>query len=129
MDRVGLKVLLVGKGAREHALAWKLTQSPSVAHGFVVPGNGGTGRLPNVSNMSSVEANDYPGLVTLAKDLGIGLVVAGPDDAALDGIEGFFQESELLLSFFFFNPGFVLIDQLFPRWHSLFCSLKRSGRD
>ncbi|KAK4107773.1 phosphoribosylamine--glycine ligase [Canariomyces notabilis] len=51
-----LKVLLVGKGAREHSLAWKLAQSSSVAHVYVVPGNGGTGSLDKVSNIRSVEA-------------------------------------------------------------------------
>lgn len=89
----GFKILLVGKGAREHSLAWKLAQSPSVRHVYVVPGNGGTSQLDHVSNICSVEANDYPGLVALAKDLGIGLVVAGPDDAVVDGIEGFFRGS------------------------------------
>ncbi|KAK4102571.1 putative bifunctional purine Ade1 [Parathielavia hyrcaniae] len=93
MKEGGLKILLVGKGAREHSLAWKLTQSPLVRHIYVVPGNGGTGELHNVSNLRSVQANDYPGLVLLAKDLGIGLVVAGPDDAVVDGIEGFFRNT------------------------------------
>jgi phosphoribosylamine--glycine ligase/phosphoribosylformylglycinamidine cyclo-ligase len=97
MDPDSLKILLVGKGAREHALAWKLTQSPSVAHVYVVPGNGGTHGLPNVSNIRSVEANDYPALVALAQDLGVGLVVAGPDDAVVDGIEGFFRDCEFPL--------------------------------
>ncbi len=95
MEQGRLKVLLVGKGAREHSLAWKLAQSPSVQHVYVVPGNGGTSELDNVSNISSVEANDYPALAVLAKDLGIGLVVAGPDDAVVDGIEGFFRESKI----------------------------------
>ncbi len=94
MEQDKLKVLLVGKGAREHSLAWKLAQSPSVEHVYVVPGNGGTSDLDNVSNVSSVEANDYPGLVLFAKHLGIGLVVAGPDDAVVGGIEGFFRDSK-----------------------------------
>jgi phosphoribosylamine--glycine ligase/phosphoribosylformylglycinamidine cyclo-ligase len=93
MNEGGLKVLLIGKGAREHSLAWKLAQSPSVHHIYVVPGNGGTSELDRVSNICSVEANDYPGLVDLAKRLGIGLVVAGPDEAVVDGIEGFFRDS------------------------------------
>ncbi|RYO84776.1 hypothetical protein DL764_009279 [Monosporascus ibericus] len=93
MEHVGLKILLVGKGAREHSLAWKLAQSPSVNHVYVIPGNGGTSALNNVSNIRSVEPNDYTALVALAKDLGIGLVVAGPDDAVVDGIEGYFRGS------------------------------------
>ncbi|RYP35818.1 hypothetical protein DL767_003673 [Monosporascus sp. MG133] len=93
MEHVGLKVLLIGKGAREHSLAWKLAQSPSVNHVYVIPGNGGTSALDNVSNIRSVEPDDYTALVALAKDLGVGLVVAGPDDAVVDGIEGYFRGS------------------------------------
>ena len=114
MEPGALKILLVGKGAREHSLAWKLAQSPSVNHVYVVPGNGGTSEIENVSNICSVEANDYPGLVALAKDLDIGLVVAGPDDAVVDGIEGFFRGSELFplpLSPFFALVKWPLIAQ------------------
>jgi len=102
-----LKVLLVGKGAREHSLAWKLAQSLLVQHVYVVPGNGGTGELVGVSNIRSVEANDYSGLVALARHLGIGLVVAGPDDVVVDGIEGYFRGSES-----YFSGGGVVIDSL-----------------
>jgi phosphoribosylamine--glycine ligase/phosphoribosylformylglycinamidine cyclo-ligase len=100
MASSGLGVLLVGKGAREHSLAWKLAQSPSVSHVYVVPGNGGTDALENVSNVSSVKPNDYPGLVALARELGVGLVVAGPDDVVVDGIEGFFRGSAFILLFY-----------------------------
>lgn len=100
MTQSGLKVLLVGKGGREHALAWKLIQSKSVAHVYVVPGNGGTEALANVSNIGHVQMNDYPGLVALAKELGVGLVVAGPDDVIVDGIEGYFRGSKGIKSFF-----------------------------
>lgn len=47
-----LRVLLIGSGGREHALAWKLAQSPSVKHIFVFPGNGGTETAENVSNIT-----------------------------------------------------------------------------
>jgi phosphoribosylamine--glycine ligase/phosphoribosylformylglycinamidine cyclo-ligase len=95
MEDGKLKILVVGKGAREHSLAWRLAQSPSVRHIYVVPGNGGTSKLDKASNINSVEANDYPALVSLVKDLGIGLVVAGPDDAVVDGIEGFFRDIKI----------------------------------
>lgn len=88
-----LKVLLIGKGGREHALAWKLSQSPIVDHIYVVPGNGGTAHgLAKVSNIDNISANDYVNLVSLAKKLHIGLVVAGPDDVVVDGIEGYFRK-------------------------------------
>ncbi|KAI9791104.1 MAG: hypothetical protein M1816_004335 [Peltula sp. TS41687] len=88
-----LRILLIGKGGREHGLAWKLSQSPRVEHIYVVPGNGGTAHgLKKVSNVDHVSANNYPNLVSLAKELNISLVVVGPDDAVADGIEGYFRE-------------------------------------
>ncbi|KAG6090125.1 hypothetical protein E4U31_007947, partial [Claviceps sp. LM219 group G6] len=49
----GIRVLLVGDGGREHALAWKLSQSARVEAIFVVPGNGGTATCPKVTNVNS----------------------------------------------------------------------------
>ncbi|UNI18878.1 hypothetical protein JDV02_005116 [Purpureocillium takamizusanense] len=87
-----LRVLLIGKGGREHAIAWKLSQSPSVAHVFVCPGNGGTARgRDNVSNIQAPAGSDYASLVSLANDLNIGLVVVGPDEDVVAGLEGFFR--------------------------------------
>ncbi|KAL5089123.1 hypothetical protein Trisim1_005978 [Trichoderma cf. simile WF8] len=91
-----LRVLLIGSGGREHALAWKLSQSPSVEHVFVFPGNGGTVQSEKISNVvdeSILSERDYPALVTLALKLNIGLVVVGPDSAVVDGIEGYFRQS------------------------------------
>lgn len=94
MEFAALKVMLIGKGAREHSLAWKLAQSPTVEHIYVVPGNAGTQKgLAKVSNMADINGKDYAGLVTVAKSLDIGLVVVGPDDAVVDGIEGHFRDS------------------------------------
>ncbi|KAI0388559.1 putative bifunctional purine Ade1 [Xylariaceae sp. FL0594] len=94
MVQTSLKILLVGSGGREHALAWKLGQSPLVDHIYVVPGNGGTERMgDSVSNVSDTAADDYPGLLLLSQRLGVGLVVAGPDQAVVDGIEGYFRGS------------------------------------
>ncbi|KAL1875808.1 hypothetical protein Daus18300_002999 [Diaporthe australafricana] len=86
-----LNVLVVGKGGREHALVWKLVHSPSVERVYVVPGNGGTAPLVNVINICSIAANNYPELVVFSQKFGIGLVVAGSDDAVVDGIEGHFR--------------------------------------
>ena len=70
-----------------------LSQSPSVEHVFVYPGNGGTAwGLTKVSNVDGLVA-DYAALVALAKEMSIGLVVVGPDEDVVAGIEGFFRDS------------------------------------
>lgn len=86
-----IRILLVGNGGREHALAWKLSQSPLVESILVVPGNGGTSTCPKVTNNSTVKAEDYPGLVALAQKHNVNLVVPGPEAPLVDGIEGYFR--------------------------------------
>ncbi|KAB5558377.1 phosphoribosylglycinamide synthetase [Coniochaeta sp. 2T2.1] len=86
-----LRILLIGNGGREHALAWKLSQSPRVESIIVAPGNGGTASLPKVRNDSSVAADDYSGLVSLAQKNNVNLVVPGPEAPLVDGVEGFFR--------------------------------------
>ncbi|KAK4138227.1 phosphoribosylamine--glycine ligase [Trichocladium antarcticum] len=88
-----LRILLIGNGGREHALAWKLAQSPLVESIIVAPGNGGTAGLPKVTNDSSVAADDYPGLVELARQNRVNLVVPGPEAPLVDGVEGFFRDA------------------------------------
>jgi phosphoribosylamine--glycine ligase/phosphoribosylformylglycinamidine cyclo-ligase len=128
MEDGKLKILVVGKGAREHSLAWRLAQSPSVRHIYVVPGNGGTSKLDKASNINSVEANDYPALVSLVKDLGIGLLVAGPDDAVVDGIEGFFRDIRI----YSFLPPFLAecsFSLTCSNRHPVLCSYQGGCRD
>ena len=104
-----LKILLIGKGGREHALAWRLSQSQRVEHIYVVPGNGGTSRgLPKVSNLDTVKADNYPALIQEAKRLDIGLVVAGTDQAVVDGIEGFCSDGVLSLIIILASMRFIL---------------------
>ncbi|EKD18026.1 uncharacterized protein L3040_004565 [Drepanopeziza brunnea f. sp. 'multigermtubi'] len=86
-----LRILLVGNGGRENALAWKLSQSPRVKSIIAVPGNGGTATCPKTFNDSSVKADDYPGLVAFAQVNNINLVVPGPEAPLVDGIEGYFR--------------------------------------
>ena len=71
-----MKVLIVGSGAREHALAWRLGRSPSITGMWVANGNGGTGRI--ATNLD-IAADDVDGVVGTAQALGIDLVVVGPE--------------------------------------------------
>ncbi len=71
-----MKVLVVGSGAREHAIAWKLSQSPLVDELLVAPGNAGTEAM---ARNVSVKAEDVPGIVGLAASEGIDFVVVGPE--------------------------------------------------
>lgn len=88
-----LRILLVGNGGREHALVWKLSQSPIVETIIAVPGNGGTAGLPKVTNNTTVAADDYPALVELARKERLNLVVPGPEAPLVDGIEAYFRDA------------------------------------
>ena len=82
-----LTILLIGNGAREHALAHKLSASASVETIYVVPGNGGTASgLAKVQNISNVKADDFSALISFAKEKGVNLVVPGPEAPLVAGI-------------------------------------------
>ena len=85
-------VLIVGGGGREHALAWKLKQSPRIGKLYIAPGNGGTLSLgENVP----IEAMNFDGLAKFAKEKNIGLTVVGPDDPLVGGIVDVFKSHNL----------------------------------
>src|SRR3954468_19753976 len=87
-----MRILVVGSGGREHALAWKLKQSPEVEQIFCAPGNAGTASLgENVS----IPVGDLTGLARFAKQNRIGLTVVGPDDPLAAGIADLFQSQGL----------------------------------
>jgi phosphoribosylamine--glycine ligase len=87
-----MRVLVVGSGGREHALAWKLHQSPKAEAIFCAPGNAGTEGLgENVP----IKADDFGGLVRFAKENRIGLTVVGPDDPLALGLVDQFQSENL----------------------------------
>ncbi|KAH7087712.1 phosphoribosylamine-glycine ligase [Paraphoma chrysanthemicola] len=90
-----LRVLLVGNGGREHAIAWKLLQSPRIAHIYVVPGNGGTATLSpeKVTNVSSVKDTDFAGLVSFAKENKVNFLIPGPEAPLVAGIVDFFASN------------------------------------
>ena len=95
-----MKVLIVGSGGREHALAWKVAQSPRVDLVYVAPGNGGTAGLRRRGEVSPVSCNvpifdNIPELVGFAADNGIDLAVVGPEGPLSLGIVDAFQEAGL----------------------------------
>jgi phosphoribosylamine---glycine ligase len=87
-----MKVLVVGRGGREHALVWKLAQSPRVEQVFCAPGNAGTGQ--DGVNVA-IEPTDVDGLIKFAKREKIGLTVIGPEDPLAAGIVDAFQREGL----------------------------------
>jgi phosphoribosylamine--glycine ligase len=80
-----MKLLVIGGGGREHALAWKLAQSPRVSEVLVAPGNAGTAMEPGCRNVA-VGAADIAGLVALARSEKVGLTVVGPEGPLVAGI-------------------------------------------
>ncbi len=87
-----MKILVVGSGGREHALAWKLSQSPRVTKVFAAPGNPGTAL---VGENVDLAASDIDGLVAFAQREAIGLTIVGPDDALAAGIVDAFESAGL----------------------------------
>ena len=79
------KVLVIGSGGREHALAWRLSLSTTVEHVYVAPGNPGTEAEENISNID-IAADDYTGLINFSKSNLIDLVVVGPEQPLCDGL-------------------------------------------
>src|SRR6201996_1938981 len=89
-----MKILVIGSGGREHALAWKLKQSPRVSEVIVAPGNAGTARERGLRN-ANVAVTDIDGLLKLAKDEKIGLTVVGPEVPLVAGLVDKFRAASL----------------------------------
>ncbi len=89
-----MKVLVVGGGGREHALAWKCAQSRNVTEVIVAPGNAGTALEPKLRNVT-VGAEDIDGLLDLAKTESIGLTIIGPEVPLVAGVVDRFKEQGL----------------------------------
>src|SRR2546427_11269025 len=87
-----MRVLVIGKGGREHALVWKLAQSPRVEDVFCAPGNAGT--ADDGVNVA-IDPNDFDRLVRFAKKENIGLTVVGPEEPLALGIVDAFQKEGL----------------------------------
>jgi phosphoribosylamine--glycine ligase len=87
-----MKVLIVGGGGREHALAWKIAQSPKVSRIYCAPGNEGISKL---AECVPIAADDLDGLLNFALDKKIDLTVIGPEDPLVLGIVDLFQNHKL----------------------------------
>ena len=86
-----MKVMIMGSGGREHALAWKTAQSPRVEHVYVVPGNAGTATETKVSNVV-IDTSDFAALTRFVQDNGVGLTIIGPEAPLVAGIVDYFSE-------------------------------------
>ena len=89
-----MKVLIVGSGGREHALAWKCAASPRVTEVLVAPGNAGSAREPKVRNVA-IPATDIDALIELARSAGVALTIIGPEAPLVAGIVDAFERNGL----------------------------------
>ncbi|PPA29269.1 phosphoribosylamine--glycine ligase [Aeromonas jandaei] len=91
-----MKVLIIGNGGREHALAWKAKQSPLVTRVFVAPGNAGTAHEGSIENVA-IAATDIPALLAFAKEQRIGLTIVGPEAPLVKGVVDAFRAEGLAI--------------------------------
>src|SRR5579875_1230748 len=85
-----MKVLVIGAGAREHALVWKLAQSPQISRLYCAPGNAGIEQV-RAAECVPIPADDIDALVRFAVQTGIDLTVVGPEQPLIDGVVDAFE--------------------------------------
>jgi phosphoribosylamine--glycine ligase len=90
---MSLNILLLGSGGREHAMAWKLVQSPLCKQLFIAPGNAGTALC---GDNVPIGTGDFPGIEQLVTERNIEMVVVGPEDPLVNGIYDYFQSKDHL---------------------------------
>ena len=88
-----MKILLLGSGGREHALAWKIAQSKKVDQLYIAPGNAGTG---SVGENVPLKADDFEGIRQFVLSKGVDIVVVGPEDPLVKGVYDFFKNDNQL---------------------------------
>ena len=89
-----MKVLIIGNGGREHALAWKAAQSQLVSEVFVAPGNPGTASEDKIKNVN-IGVTDVDALVSFAKENNVDLTIVGPEAPLVIGVVDAFQAADL----------------------------------
>jgi phosphoribosylamine--glycine ligase len=92
---VQVKVLVLGGGGREHALAWKLSQSPLCDTLYCAPGNPGIIEESNVSGAPELNVSDHEAVVSFCQDNSIGLVVVGPELPLVEGLTDSLKSANL----------------------------------
>lgn len=97
-----MNILVIGSGGREHALSWKLSQSPQCDKLFIAPGNAGT---QNLGTNVALGVNDFDGIAKLVLDENISLVVVGPEEPLVKGIRDYFAADERLSAVPLLGPG------------------------
>ena len=88
-----MKILLLGSGGREHALAWKIAQSKKVDQLYIAPGNAGTG---SVGENVPLKADDFEGIRQFVLSKGVDMVIVGPEDPLVKGVYDFFKNDNQL---------------------------------
>jgi len=91
-----MNVLVIGSGGREHALAWKASQSVSVSTVYVAPGNAGTAMEVSIEN-TDISVTDFSALADFAESNNVGLTIVGPEQPLVDGIVDYFQTRGLAI--------------------------------
>lgn len=97
-----MKVLLLGSGGREHALAWKIIQSPKLEKLYVAPGNAGTNEIAQNVNIA---VTDFQAIAAFIVEKGIQLLVVGPEDPLVGGIRDFLQADPRFAGLMIIGPG------------------------
>ena len=97
-----MKVLLLGSGGREHALAWKMMQSPRLEKLYVAPGNAGTAEI---AENVAIAVNDFQAIADFIAENGIRMLVVGPEDPLVGGIRDFLQADGRLGGLLIVGPG------------------------
>lgn len=96
-----MKILLLGSGGREHALAWKIVQSPKVDKLYIAPGNAGT---KEVGENVNIKVTDFDAIADFVLANGVSMVVVGPEDPLVKGVYDYFQADERLKNIAVIGP-------------------------
>lgn len=97
-----MKLLLLGSGGREHALAWKIAQSPKVEKLYIAPGNAGTAE---VGENVAIKANDFDGIGRFVLEHAVDMVVVGPEDPLVKGVYDYFKSDSRLANIPVIGPS------------------------